>query len=170
MYLILIIFLTTPSLTYAYLDPGTGTVLINILIAGAITIIYGLKGLFIKFIYKNKTILEENRDGNEQVKISIFSEGKQYWDSYKAIIEGLIEAGITFNYFTLDIEDPILMIDNNLIKSKFLGYGLDQKARFMSIKSDILLTTTPNIGAKGYFPKPKDVRKLISLFFYFQYL
>ena len=159
----LLIFLLTYEL-YAYLDPGTGTALINIVIAGFIAAGYGLKGLIIRFIHKNKKDLKENAERKKQICISIFSEGKQYWNSYRAIIDELIKSKIDFNYYTIDIDDPALLIENKFMNSRFLGYGISSRAKFMAINGDILLTTTPNIGAEGYLPRPKNVKRMIHFF------
>lgn len=159
-----LLFFLLPKLAYCYLDPGTGTALINIVIAGGVALTYSLKGIFIKLIRKENKETSKTINRRETKKISIFSEGKQYWNSYKTIINELIESKITFYYYTLDIEDPALTIESKYMISKFLGYGIGQKANFMTIKSDILLTTTTNIGVKGYLPKPKKVKKMIHFF------
>ena len=159
----LLLFLLSGVL-YAYLDPGTGTALINIVISGFVAIGYGMKELIIRLIRKNKKELKEKMERKNQISISIFSEGKQYWNSYKAIIDELIKSKIVFNYYSIDIEDPALLIENEFINSRFLRYGISSRAKFMAIKGDILLTTTPNIGAEGYLPRPKNVKRMIHFF------
>src|SRR5690554_1160246 len=110
------------SFVLGYLDPGTGTALINIVIAGGVAIIYGLKSFFLR-LFRRKPEGEENNSTKEDFQnISIFSEGKMYWNSYKDIINELINSKTKFSYYTLDVEDPALLIDSNYMNSKFLGY------------------------------------------------
>jgi len=159
-----LILLLLPLTLYGYLDPGTGTALINIVISGFIALVYGAKKLIFRWFRKDTSPAENQTAGTETAALSIFSEGKAYWGSYRAIIEEMIRSGIVFNYYTLDVEDPALRIENEFMQSKFLGYGISAKAKFMAIKGDILLTTTPNIGAEGYLPRPKNVKRLIHFF------
>lgn len=99
------------------------------------------------------------------LKIAIFSEGSQYWNTFKPIIQSLIEKQQDFQYYTLDVADPALTIENFHMTSKFLGYGFLATYRFSRIEADVLLATTPNIGTKKYpLWRPDKVRKMIHVF------
>jgi len=158
---LLVVYLLTPIFAHAYLDPGTGAVLVNLLLAGIATLAFFLKGVFFRIIGKKQPA---PKDSNTLAMISIFSEGKQYWSSFEPVVTALIRKGIPFNYFTLDVHDPALTIENELMISKFLGYGNVGLAKVSRIKSPILLSTTPNIGTPGYpVQKSPYVKRLVHV-------
>lgn len=153
-----------PTVIFAYLDPGTGTALISLLIAGIVSIMFFMKGfifrLFKKKLPQDKIIVDEKK-----VKIAFFSEGRQYWLSFKSIVDSLIEKKICFSYFTLDPEDPALSLESDFIKAKFLGFGSVAYAKASIIEAGVLLSTTPNIGAAGYpVRRPEKVENMIHFF------
>tara|TARA_B100001093_G_scaffold37321_1_gene31934 strand:- start:2542 stop:3720 length:1179 start_codon:yes stop_codon:yes gene_type:complete len=138
-----------------YIDPGTGGVIINFLIAIVTSIIYFFRKLFFKRV---------NFDLIKKSEISIFSEGNQYKNTFLPIVNELIERKIRFNYYTLDYEDHILELESEFINSKFLGLGFLGKLKFSSISSNLLISTTPNIGNKGFpLKRPRKVRELIHV-------
>jgi hypothetical protein len=138
-----------------YIDPGTGSVIINFLIAIVTSIVY----FFRKLLFKNI-----NSDLKKKSEISIFSEGNQYKNTFLPIIDELISRKILFNYYTLDYKDVILGIESEFINSKFLGLGDIGKLKFSSVSSNILLSTTPNIGNKEFpLKRPKRVKELIHV-------
>ena len=138
-----------------YIDPGTGSVIINFLIAIVTSIVY----FFRKLLFKNI-----NSDLKKKSEISIFSEGNQYKNTFLPIIDELISRKILFNYYTLDYKDVILGIESEYINSKFLGLGDIGKLKFSSVSSNVLLSTTPNIGNKEFpLKRPKRVKELIHV-------
>jgi len=97
--------------------------------------------------------------------IIIFSEGAAYWYTFKPIVEELIERKISFCYCTLDKNDPGLFIQASGCAPYYLGSGAIGLAKFGMLKAKILLTTTPNIGCKGFpLAKPKNVECLAHVF------
>lgn len=138
-----------------YIDPGTGTLIINFLVAIVSSIIYYLRKFLFRKLYKNST---------KNSEITIFSEGNQYKNTFFPIINELIKRKVYFNYFTLDYKDQILDVESEFINSKYLGYGILSKLNFNSISSKVLLSTTPNIGNKDFpFNKPRKISELIHV-------
>jgi hypothetical protein len=138
-----------------YIDPGTGGVIVNFLIAIITSIVYFFRKLFFDKI---------NFDLLKKSEISIFSEGNQYKNTFFPIVNELIDRRIHFNYYTLDYKDDILEIESEFINSKFLGLGFLGKLKFSSISSNLLVSTTPNIGNKGFpLKRPKKVKELVHV-------
>ncbi len=162
MFWIFLLILLLPSEVFAYLDPGTGAALVNLIIAGIATLIFSMKGFFISLVKKtNKT----SKTNHSNKTLAILSEGKMYFTTFEPIIRSLLEARIEFYYYTLDVEDPALTIDNELMHSRFLGYGALAYFRAGNIKVDYLLCTTPNIGCPGYpIRRSPRVQNLIHVF------
>jgi len=92
-----------------------------------------MKGIFYKIFHKQKkpknvkeTVKTKTcsiKAADNEFKIAIFSEGANYWLTYKPIIEGLIEKKQDFCYYSMDIHDPALTIENQFIHSRYIGSG-----------------------------------------------
>lgn len=143
----------------AYLDPGSGSALVGTVIAVAGAALYSLKSFFYRLIRKETTI-EVNPD------IAIFSEGKNYWGTFKEIVEELITRKIHFAYYTMDLHDPALLIDSEYMHSHL--FDKNKAASFQKlakVESKVMLATTPNIGTPGYpLARPRGVKTLIHVF------
>lgn len=97
--------------------------------------------------------------------IIIFSEGTAYWNTFKPIVEELIERKVPFCYCTLDKNDPGLFIQATEYTPHYLDSGAVGFAKFGMLKAKILLATTPNIGCKGFpLARPKKVECLTHIF------
>ncbi|MDD3563701.1 MAG: CDP-glycerol glycerophosphotransferase family protein [Candidatus Cloacimonetes bacterium] len=162
MYLILIIMLfLAPGTAYGYLDPGSGAVLINLIIAGLAALVYSLKGLFLRIF--GKDISQEAPAPKAQ--IALFSEGQAYSHTFQPLVQAFIQRKLHFSYYTLDIDDTLLQIDSPYCHSRFLGHGALGKYRAGTLKEPILLSTTPNIGCKGYpVKRAAKTRNLVHVF------
>lgn len=153
--------LISPATVYAYLDPGSGAVLVNIIIAGIAALLYSFKNVILRLFGKNSPI----KDQANSKQIGILSEGKQYSATFQPIINAFLEHKIPFSYYTLDIDDPALTIDNELMDSHFLGFKKWGFSRASILKVDNLLCTTPNIGVSGYpIKKSPNIKNLIHIF------
>lgn len=152
----------TPCL--AYLDPGSGNALVALLVSLSGATAFFFKTVFYKLKKSLGGVNEESHEIATLSGIALFSEGKNYWLTYKPIIEELMRRGIQFDYYTVDVEDPALTIDDPLMNSQFLGGGQAGLTRLERIRAKILLTTTPNIGTEGFpLKRPKNVAKLVHV-------
>ena len=149
----------------AYLDPGSGSALVGTLIAVAGAGLYSLKSFFYRLVRK-PTPEEIDAEKNANPGIAIFSEGKNYWGTFKEIVDELISRKIHFAYYTLDLHDPALLIDNEYMHSHL--FDKNKSASFhklAKIKAKVLLSTTPNIGTPGYpLVRPAGVEKMVHVF------
>lgn len=162
MFWVFLLILLLPSEVFAYLDPGTGAALVNLLIAGIATLIFSMKGFLFSLVKKKN---QTSKTNIPEKTLAILSEGKLYFTTFEPIIRSLLEAKIEFSYYTLDVEDPALTIDNELMHSRFLGYGALAYFRAGNIKADFLLCTTPNIGCQGYpIRRSPNVINLVHVF------
>ena len=61
----------------------------------------------------------------------------------------------------MDMEDPALTIEDDLMDSRYIGNGAAAYARAAGRRADVMLSTTPNIGTPGFpMPRPRRVRCL----------
>ena len=149
----------------AYLDPGSGSALVGTLIAVAGAGLYSLKSFFYRLVRKPTTEEVESAK-NANPDIAIFSEGRNYWGTFKEIVDELISRKVHFSYYTMDLHDPALLIDNEYMHSHLFDKNKAASFhRLAKIKSKVLLATTPNIGTPGYpLVRPADVGKLVHVF------
>lgn len=149
----------------AYLDPGSGSALVGTLIAVAGAGLYSLKSFFYRLVRK-PTPEEVEATRNENPDIAIFSEGKNYWGTFREIVDELISRKVHFSYYTLDLHDPALLIDNEYMHSHLFDKNKAASFhRLAKIKAKVLLSTTPNIGTPGYpLVRPSGVGKLVHVF------
>ncbi|CAM3564551.1 CDP-glycerol glycerophosphotransferase family protein [Erysipelothrix urinaevulpis] len=127
-----------------YIDPGTGSMLISATIAMASVAFFIVKG----FIYrrlgfsgnKGETVnLETEYD------IVFYSEGKQYWNVFKDLVIGSVEAGLPVVYFTSDKEDPGLLLELDGFQSYYIGSGREAFYILNRLRCNILIMTTPGL-------------------------
>lgn len=160
-----LLLLLYPGPAAAYLDPSAGNALVYIAVTAVSVVGYVLKGVF----YKAAEIWTGRRhtSGAEDVHrdIVLFSEGKNYWTTFKPVVFALISRGQTFSYFTTDVEDPGLTLRNPLMKGRYLGEGSAAYARLNRVRCRVMLSTTPNIGTPGFpLPRPAGVEFLAHVF------
>lgn len=153
----------TPIL--AYLDPGSGSALVGTIIAVAGAGLYSLKSFFYRLVRK-PTPAEIDAAKNANPDIAIFSEGRNYWGTFREIVDELISRKVHFAYYTMDLHDPALLIDNEYMHSHLFDKNKAASFhRLANIKAKVLLSTTPNIGTPGYpFKRPANVEKLVHVF------
>ena len=131
-------------------------------------VFYFVKGFFYKIVKRNEEQNEVQEDGAGAVNhhsIVLINEGKAYWNTFKPIVEKLLEKKQPFTYYTMDIEDPCLTIANRLMDNRYIGDGNMAYSKIGHLSADVVLATTPNIGTKGYpIPRSKKIKKLVHVF------
>ena len=164
--LFLFIALMYPENAYAYLDPASGNAIASFFIALFGSAVFFLKSIFYKIFSRTSPETKlDKRSNSEQPMPVIFSEGKTYWTTFCPIVEEFINQKIHFRYFTLDVHDPGLKIDNVFMHSKRFPRNRLGFAKIANIESPVMLSTTPNIGSAGYpMQRPARVKNLVHVF------
>lgn len=108
-----------------------------------------MKGLFYLFIGK-KGVSSANSVYEKKDSIVIFCEGKNYWNTFKPVIEALLAKGQPLSYYTMDVDDPCLTIENDLINNRYIGKNNMAFAKMGKLSADVVLSTTPNIGSENF--------------------
>ncbi|MDR3122886.1 MAG: CDP-glycerol glycerophosphotransferase family protein, partial [Treponema sp.] len=131
---------------FAYIDPGTGSMLFSFLTGIAVTAFFFSKNLLLKLKggslgrKKNKT-----QKGTSADSLVIYSEGKQYWNVFKPVVEELARRSIPCVYYTSSEDDPGLSFPSPLVRAEFIGKG-NAAFRFLNfLEADICLMTTPGL-------------------------
>lgn len=163
-YLFIVFYFFLPTPVYAYIDPGSGNAIMYVIISFFGAFIFSLKGIFYAIIGKKDETTSED-SAKDYSSIVIFSEGKQYWNTFKVVVEKLIENKVAFSYFTMNVNDPCLEIDNPYINNRYIGDGNIAHVKMSRLKAGVVLSTTPNIGTEGFpIAKSPDIKELVHVF------
>lgn len=146
---------------FAYLDPGTGSALVCVLVSVATaatymarTVVYAVRG---KWRDRNAAPAERTR-ARDDAGLLVFSEGRDYWPTFKPVVEALLARDIRFRYWSMDVEDPALALEDPRMDARYIGHGALAYGRVAAARAGVMLATTPNIGCPGFpIPKPTHV-------------
>ncbi|MDR3168137.1 MAG: CDP-glycerol glycerophosphotransferase family protein [Treponema sp.] len=129
---------------FAYIDPGTGSMLFSLLTGIAVTVFFFLKNLLLKArtgFFSREAIKKQQR----RYGLVIYSEGKQYWNVFKPILEELARREISAVYYASSEDDPGLAFSAPGIHREYIGKG-NAAYRFLNfLEADICLMTTPGL-------------------------
>lgn len=134
--------LGTAPIFYAYIDPGTGSMLFTILISLASVIIYGLKKLSFKLRFG---ISKKDKETKKRVSYVIYSDNKRYWSSFKGICEEFDKRNIDVIYLTQSIDDYVFDCGLNHIKPEYIGNDNKSFAKLNFLNAKLVLSTTPGL-------------------------
>jgi hypothetical protein len=131
---------------FAYLDPGSGSMLVTGLAGLLTTLLFFLKGLY----YKGRRILfgvvgKAAKNDETRHQMVFYSEGRHYWSTFKPIIDELICRGERCVYLTSDEEDPGLRHPSELVSAKCIGRGTKAYVYLTALEADLCAMTTPGL-------------------------
>ncbi|HQB06152.1 MAG TPA: CDP-glycerol glycerophosphotransferase family protein [Sphaerochaeta sp.] len=139
-----------------YLDPGTGSALVSSVIALAAVGFYMLKG----FIYREFRIGSSAKvtlDPSVEYGLVFYSEGRQYWNTFKPIVEELSRRGIEATYVSGDEADPGLSADLPSISVQYIGNTRETYYFLSNLKARMVVMTTPGLNVLQ-IKRSKDVQ------------
>ena len=153
--LIFTLFALTTTNLHAYLDPSTGSLLLSSIVAIFATFIYFIKNLFYKITsFSPKSLRFSNINGGKNrscgaefgaESIVLYCEGKQYYGTFKPILDTLDSLKHPYTYLTSDEGDPALKRESNNSLIEFIGVDNKAYTRLNMLNADICVLTTPSI-------------------------
>jgi len=141
---------------FAYIDPGTGSMLFTILISVVGAAFYALR----TFIIKLRFSLSGGRDKKlsmEKIPYVIFSDSKRYWNIFGPICREFDRRGQKLVYMTASEDDPALAEQFEHVECKFIGEGNKAFTKLNFLNAGVLLSTTPGIDVYQW-KRSKDVQ------------
>ena len=151
----------------AYLDPGTGSLLLSSLVAIFASFVYFFKGFFYKIttgkitrkalIGGGQKWLKHNRPTSfkshtttisqsiSPSSLVIYGEDKRYYSLFKPIIDALEKLQVPYTFYTSDENDPMLEHKSNIAEIKFIGTGTKAAMVLNTLQADICVLTTPQL-------------------------
>jgi len=128
----------------AYIDPGTGSMLLTVILGVVTTMIFVVRGLLIKFKYK----LSGSGAGDyskDKVDFVFFSDHKRYWNVFKPVCDEMERRHIPCSYWTMSADDPALSETYEYVSREFIGEGSKGFARLNTMRAAICMATTPGL-------------------------
>lgn len=128
---------------FAYIDPGTGSMLFSILIGIATASVFLFRSLVVKL-----GVLLHGKSGEKDLKkygYVIFSDSKRYWNIFKPICDEFEKRKIALEYWTMSEDDPALKEKYTFVHAAFIGEGNTAFAKLNMMKADVCLSTTPGL-------------------------
>lgn len=147
--------------SYAYLDPGTGSMLLSALIAIFASAFFGIKALYYKLSTLFLRIAGVKVDKTKH-EIVFYSEGHTYWSTFKPIVEELLEAGQKVVFLTSSEKDPALALKHPLMETKYIGEGNKAFIYLSFIEAEVCVLTTPGLEVLQ-LKRSKGVKKYVHL-------
>lgn len=158
----LLFLLAAPSPAYAYLDPGTGSMLLSVLIgllSSAYFLVRKLPALFRSVLFKatGKAKLLERKH------IVIYGETANYWGTFRPLLEEFGRRGETVEYLTSSENDPCFKAElPDCITCRYIGTGNTAYTTLNFLEADTLVLTTPGIDVLQ-IRRSKGVKKYIHV-------
>ena len=142
--LFLLTVLSRPAL--AYLDPGSGSMLVAGIVGVLATLLFFLKGLY----YKARRVAlgsfgKTTKDDLTKHQLVLYSEGRQYWSTFRPLIDELGRRNERCLYLTSDEQDPGLLYSSELVSTRYIGAGTRAYAYLAVLEADVCAMTTPGL-------------------------
>ena len=125
-----------------YIDPGTGSMLFSVLISLFALGYFAFRGVLIKL-----RLLFAGKKGvkGKRIPYVIYNEGRQYWNTFKPMVEEFEKRGIPLVYYTSAQDDPVFDQSWQHVKPEYIGEGNKAYARLNLMEADVCLMTTPGL-------------------------
>ena len=125
-----------------YIDPGTGSMLFSVLISLFALGYFAFRGVLIKL-----RLLFAGKKGakGKRIPYVIYNEGRQYWNTFKPVVEEFEKRGLPLVYYTSAKDDPVFDTEWKSVKPEFIGEGNKAFARLNLMEADVCLMTTPGL-------------------------
>ena len=126
-----------------YIDPGTGSMLFSVLISLFALGYFAFRGVLLKL-----RLLFAGKKGSakgKRIPYVIYNEGRQYWNTFKPVVEEFEKRGLPLVYYTSAKEDPVFDTGWKSVKPEFIGEGNKAYVRLNLMEADVCLMTTPGL-------------------------
>lgn len=141
---IIVLFFSFQAPAYAYLDPGTGSMLLSAMIGIVATLFFAVKSAYYKIAGAFLSLFGVKYE-KKKYGIVFYSEGKSYWRTFKPIIEAFHQRGISATYLTSSEDDEGLEFKSEFIDCQYIGEGNRAYSRLNMLEADVCVMTTPGL-------------------------
>ena len=129
---------------HAYLDPGTGSMLLSVvvgLVSGAYFVIRKLPATLRALFFR----LTGKTDQMKGSDLTFYAESAAYWMTFKPILEALEKRGIKSTYLTSAQDDPVFSCGLSCVSARFIGKSNTAYTALGFLQTKVFVLTTPGI-------------------------
>ena len=153
----LLFFLLTPSPLFAYIDPGTGSMLLYAIVGAGVALLYTLKGFFFNLLAKLRGRKRADNLSILDADIIFHSEGKHYDHLFLPLLKEMCgaetEEGSVITYITQYDRDELPELPEN-VRHLSISSGVAGFATLNRAKAKFLVTTTPQLDVMMFRRSP----------------
>lgn len=150
-----------PPEAHAYLDPGTGSMLLSIVVGLASSgyfFIRRLPSLIRQAVFRMKGDDKALRSGG----IVFYAESPAYWGTFEPVLRALSAAGQSVTYLTSAEHDPVFEAQIPGVNARFIGTGNSAYTSLGFLEADVFVLTTPGIDVLQ-IRRSKGVKRYVHL-------
>ena len=140
----------------AYIDPGTGSMLVTVLIGIAGAAAYTLRTRVMKL--KMKIGGGKAKTDEPCVSFAVFSDNKRYFNVYEPVLREMDRRGKQVLYLTASEDDPVFSCGLKNVTPEYIGPGNKVFTRLNNLKATVLLSTTPGLDVYQWKRSPGVAR------------
>ena len=149
------------ELFFAYIDPGTGSMLFAVFLGLAAAVVFFVQDLWIKIKYMFKS--GKSVENESELPYVIFSDDKRYWNVFKPLCDEFEKRKIPVRYWSASEDDPAFGEHYEYVKTEFIGEGNKAFSKLNMLKADILIATTPGLDVLQW-KRSKNTKYYIHVF------
>jgi hypothetical protein len=158
----LLFFIAAPLPAFAYLDPGTGSLLLYAIAGIATTAVFALRNAW--YWLKGRVFLAGNvAVSNRLPDVILHSEGGKYWQVFKPVLDALGREGAECAYVSPDPSDPGLTYRSPGLRGVRPGGETATIAWMNAAKAALVVSTTPHLDVY-MLKRSRGVRRYAHLF------
>lgn len=154
-------FATAAEPAWAYLDPGTGSMLLSVVVGLASSgyfFVRRLPSLVRSLIFRMKG----GKMGMRPSSIVFYAESASYWGTFEPVLKALSDRGVPATYLTSDEKDPVFQAKFPGIDARFIGKGNTAYTFLGFLEADLFVATTPGIDVLQ-IRRSKGVKRYVHL-------
>ena len=140
-----------------YIDPGTGSMLISVLLGAVATIYFFLRALIIR-VKASFSSSKHKYSIDNAFPYVIYGENPRYWNLFKPVVDEFEKRQIPLLYLAPDEKDPVFGNSYTHITPKAIGEGSKAYGYLRFASADFMLMTTPGLDVYQQLKKSKYVK------------
>ena len=127
-----------------YIDPGTGSMLISVLLGAVATLYFFTRALIIK-VKGTFSSSKHKYSIDNAYPFVIYGEDARYWNLFKPVIEEFEKRQQPLLYLVPDEKDPVFSESYSSVTPRAIGEGNKAYGYMRFISADFMLMTTPGL-------------------------
>ena len=133
-----------PISSYAYLDPGTGSMLLSSIFALAAIVIYSAKNLMYRVVSNIGAMFGHKVKQLKKFDLVFYSEGEQYFSTFYPILREMTRQKIKFTYLYSGVDDRVVK-EIEGIDAQYIGEGNKAFFYLNYLEAKMCVLTTPGL-------------------------